>query len=164
GDKQVVVLSHGLWERRFGADPSIINKTVTLDGSSYTIIGVMPQTFKYPANAEVWTPVAFAGPPQSPLRTRELHFLRVLGNLKPGVTFGQAQAESDAIAAQLAEQYPKTNAGWSLHFVALQESIVGNIRLTLFVLFGAVGCVLLIACANVANLLLAHASSRQKEM
>jgi len=164
GRDRVVVLSHGLWERHFGADPAIINQSITLDGRQLTVIGIMPSQFQYPPGVEIWKPLGFSASSQSPFRSRELHFLRPIARLKPGVNMAQAQAEVESIAQQLEAQYPKTNTNQSLFLMPLQERIVGNIRLTLFVLLGAVSCVLLIACANVANLLLARAASRQKEI
>jgi putative ABC transport system permease protein len=162
GQDQVVVLSHGLWQRRFGGDRSIIGKSVPLDGKSYEVIGVMPKNFSFPQNAELWAPMNFdiaAG-----MKQRKAHFLRPVGRLKQGVTLAQAQADMDAVAATLESQYPESNTGWSLRMVPLRDQLVGNIRPTLQVLFGAVAFVLLIACANVANLLLARAATRQKEV
>src|SRR6266496_2474971 len=155
GRDRVVVLSHGLWVRRFGRDPSIINKAVTLDSQSFIVIGVMPSQFQYPSGAELWKPFGFPASPESPFRSREFHMLRPVARLKAGVTLAQAQSEVGTIAERLQALYPKTNANQNLFLMPLLERVVGNARLALLVLLGAVGCVLLIACANVANLLLA---------
>jgi putative ABC transport system permease protein len=162
GQGQVVILSHHLWQRRFGGDQAILDQTLTLDGKSYTVIGVMPPAFRFPSNAEMWTPLSFDAYPE--MKVRKAHFLRPIGRLKPGVTMQQAQAEMDGIARQLEEKYPDSNTNWGLRLVSLQEQIVGNIKPTLLILLGAVAFVLLIACANVANLLLVRSASRQKEI
>ena len=162
GKGQVAILSHHLWQRRFGGDKAILNQSITLDGKSYSVIGVMPAAFRFPSNAEMWTPLSFDASPE--MRVRKAHFLRPIGRLKAGVTIQQAQAEMDAIAGQLEEKYPDSNTNWGLRLVSLQEQIVGNIRPTLLILLGAVAFVLLIACANVANLLLVRSASRQKEI
>jgi putative ABC transport system permease protein len=162
GSERVVVLSQELWRRRFGGDPSIVGKTLTLNGNNYEVIGVAPPSFKFPQGAQLWAPMSFDAEPG--LRQRKAHFLRPIGRLKPGVTLAQAQADMDAVARRLEAQYPESNAGWNLRLVPLRDPLVGNIRPTLQMLFGAVGFVLLIACVNVANLSLARAATRQREI
>jgi putative ABC transport system permease protein len=170
GREQVVVLSHSLWVRRFGADPAIVSKSFTLDGRAVTVIGVMPKQFQFPAGVEIWKPFGFGSSSlgssgsSSPFRSRELHFLRPIAKLRPDVTIEQAQSEVETIARRLEALYPKTNTNQSLYLMPMQERIVGNIRLTLLVLLGAVGFVMLIACVNVANLLLARAAARSREI
>ena len=161
GQEQVAVLSYALWQSRFGGDASIVNKNIVLDGKSFQVIGVMPQNFTFPHTAHLWVPMNFDDPD---MKQRKAHFLRPIGRLKPGVTLFDAQADTDAIARTLENQYPDSNTGWSLRLVSLREQLIGNTRGTLFILFGAVGFVLLIACANVANLMLVRAASRQKEI
>src|SRR5215510_6037084 len=164
GGDRAVVLSDALWRRRFGADPAIINQTITLDNRNVTVIGVMPPQFQYPPGVEMWLPFRFPASPQDAFRSREVRLLRPVARLKPGVTRAEAKAEVETIARRLQSLYPRTNANKSLFLTPLQERLVGNIRLTLLTLLGAVGCVLLIACANVANLLLARASARGREI
>ena len=157
----VAVLSDGLWRRRFGADPSVVGKVLTLDGKAVTVVGVAPPEFQYPSGAELWLPLDFDQPD---MKIRPAHFLRPIGLLKPGVTIEQARAETDLIARRLEEQYPESNARWSLNLVPLQEQVIGGFGTSLWVLLGAVGFVLLIACANVSNLMLARAAGRRREL
>ncbi len=173
-DGRVLLLSHGLWQRRFGADPRIIGRSLTLDEKSYTIIGIMPATFSLPARAELWvlgdrgeavTPALAAQFPKANVTTqRDIHIAYAIGRLKPQVTLAQAQAELRTIADRLAQAYPQTNAGLGVNVIPLQEQIVGGVGPTLFILLGAVAFVLLIACTNVANLLLARATQREREL
>jgi putative ABC transport system permease protein len=157
---RVVVLSHAMWQNRFGADPNVVGRTIELSGAAYTVLGVMPAGFSFPSQSELWRPL-----PIDPNRLNlELHYLRVVGRLKPEVTQAQAQAEMSAIAARLAQQYPDKIAGHGVKLKPLRDVIVGDIEPALYILLGAVGFVLLIACANVANLLLARAGGRASEI
>ena len=162
GQDQVTVLSHALWQRRFAGDPEIVGKTILLDGKPRLVIGVMGEGVNLPQAAELWVPMNFDADPE--MKQRHAHFLRPVGRLKEGVTLIQAQADTDVIAGVLEEQFPDSNTGWNLRLVSLREQLVGSSRTTVFILFGAVGFVLLIACANVANLLLVRAAARQKEI
>jgi len=159
---RVVILSNGLWQHRFGGDPRVIGQAVSLNGESYTVIGVMPGSFQFPTRRDqLWVPLAFDAKEAA---SRGNHFLEVIARMKPGVTLQQAQAEMSTIAARLAQQYPEENLRVGSVVTALQEQVVGDIKPALLVVLGAVGFVLLIACANVANLLLARAAARQKEI
>jgi predicted permease len=161
----VVLLSYPLWQRRFGSDPAVIGRALTLNGESYTVIGVMPPLVQLPGYAnqhdQLWVPIAF---PAEEAAQRGNHFLEVIARMKPGLTVKQAQAEMETIAARLATQYPDYNMRIGAVVVPLHEQVVGDIKPALLVLLGAVAFVLLISCANVANLLLARAAVRQKEI
>ena len=156
-----IVISHGLWQRRFGGDDAVIGRTINLNGAPVTIAGIMPADFYFPSRvAEFWQPIALdpANPP------RGAHFLGVVGRTKPGISLEQADAEMKAIAERLARQYPDSSANESAEVVALHDQVVGAVRPALLTLLAAVGVVVLIACANVANLLLVRAAVREKEV
>ena len=153
------IVSHGFWQRRFGGDAAAIGRTLR-PGSATALVGVMPRGFAYPDEVELWVP-ANLNPSTDP---RDNRYYEAIGRLKAGVTVEQAQAELDTISARLDAAYPATNRGWQVRAVPLTDYIVGDARGTLLLLFGAVGLVMLVACANVANLFLAHAAGRQREI
>ena len=162
---KVVLLNESLWKRRFGGDPGVIGRALILNNEAYTVVGVLPSTVRLPAfgkwRDQVWVPIAF---PAEEATSRGDHFLEVIARLKPNVTLAQTRAEMETIAARLAQQYPQYNARVGAAVNPLHEEIVGDMKVALWLLLGAVAFVLLIACANVANLLLARAAVRAKEI
>ena len=157
---RVAVLSYSMWQSQFGSDPSVVGRTILLSGATHKIIGVMQAGFSFPEGAKLWRPL--------PIDPKQLdrgpHYLQVVGRLKPDVSLAQAQADMSTIATRLAQQYPEKIAGHGVKLQPLTDVIVGDIGLALFVLLSAVGFVLLIACANLANLMLARVGARQKEI
>jgi putative ABC transport system permease protein len=163
GGAPVVVLSHALWQSRFGGDEGLIGRQITLDGKSRTVIGVMPPNFAFPPGdqTEMWIPI---GPLSERMQNRGVHWLTAIGRLKSGVTLRQAQTELATIANRIQQQYPEADPGHGVNIISGYESLTKNARPALLTLLVAVGFLLLIACANVANLLLARAETRQKEI
>ena len=159
---QVAILSYRLWQRRFGSDPNLIGKTIILNESLHTVIGVMPPDFQFPSKKiDIWT-VTDASPEAR--TNRRFHYFTAIGRLKADVTLEQARAEMESVARQLEQHFPDTNAGRGVSLFPLRDEMTGNLRPALLILLGAVGFVLLIACANLTNLQLARAASREKEM
>jgi putative ABC transport system permease protein len=163
GNDKVVLISEGLWQRQFGRDSAIVGRTLKLSGENFTVIGVMRASFRLPdlRERDLWTPIAFNE------SERDLHharYVEAVGRLKPGVTLEQARSEMNAIAARLAQEYADANSGWGIRLTPMLDFVIGDFMIVVWLLAGAVGVVLMIVCANVANLLLARAVGRQKEM
>jgi putative ABC transport system permease protein len=163
GRHRVVLLSDGFWHRQFGGDPSIVGRKIVLNANPWEVIGVLPASFEFPgSNSDIWTTLPLRGDSQPPARA--LHQFPVYARLKPGVTLDAARADMDRVAAQLEAEYPDTNTGHGAYVTWMRDEVVAPIRGGLLMLLGAVGFVLLIGCVNIANLLLARAAARRKEM
>ena len=160
GRHRIIVMSNGLWQRRYGADPSVVGRTIDLSGVPHEVVGILPASFEFPGEPrELWVPMPLAGD-----QPRGSHYLTVYARLKPGVTIEQSTAELDRIGAVLSTQYPETNRQHAPHVSPLEDHLRGPVRTGMWILTGAVAFVLLIACVNVSNMLLARAASRRREM
>jgi putative ABC transport system permease protein len=157
----VTVLSSELWRELFGAEPTTVGKTILLNGKSYLIVGVMPVGFKFPEDTQAWLPIPIS--PQAKSKYRDIPYFKVIGRLKPGITRAEGQAEMNTIAQQLGREYPDADEGLTVRFVSLYDELVGDLRPALLLLWLSVASVLLIACVNLANLMLARAKAREKE-
>jgi predicted permease len=172
GNATVAVISDGIWKRRFGADPKTLGRQIRIDNDAYTVIGVLPPDFRHPGRAiereaEVWVPAGYSAAPWPVPPVRPARFVSVLARLKPGETISSAQAELDSLTNELTRQYSNdypANAGWALRVIPLQQDLTGKVRPALLVLLIVVGLVLLIACVNIANLMLSRANTRQGEI
>lgn len=168
GANRVIVISQGMWARLFASDPHLPGRTVSLNGMNYTVAGIMPESFRFPARrVEIWTPIAFTPRQLDPVDERGHQWLQMFARLRPGVSVDQAQAAMRVEAKRFAAQYPNNfpkDSGWGIQVAPLLSEIVGNTRKAVLTLLGAVAFVLLIACANVANLMLARASARYREI
>ena len=156
-----IVISHGFWKRRYGSDPSIVGKPLTVGSQSLLVVGVVGEGFAFPEGVDLWALQPFS-PDLKQVRAR--HFLSLIARLKPGVTVAQARSELDSIAATLAQQYPDTNRDTGINVFSVEDHLVGHVRPAMLILMGAVALMLLIACANIANLLIGRAASRQREI
>jgi predicted permease len=166
GHDNVLLLSHGLWERRFGADPGITGKQIIANGQSFTVVGILPAGFEYPNQSEMWSPLSFAPDDLSP-NNRGNHGLEMIGRLKPGLTFAQARADLDLVGREMTRQhgeYPYAKFDFTVTLMPLIQDIAGDVKQPLWILMTAVALVLLIACANLAALLLVRATAREREI
>jgi putative ABC transport system permease protein len=162
GTNRVVLLNHGFWKRRFGSDPTVLGRSITLDGHPHEIVGVLPASFRFPdETVDLWRPIDFT---EEDMRARFSHFLTVYARLKTGTTIARAQQEMDAISAQLQNEVPLRNQGHGASVVGLRDRLVGNVEASLAILMAAVAFILLIACVNIANLLLVRGAGRRKEV
>jgi predicted permease len=164
GAPQVAMISYGLWQRDFGGDPGAIGKSLVYDGNPYTVVGIAPSAFQLDGDADVFTPLEQRQATDPRMQNRAAHFLRVMARLRPGFALAEGRAELALISRHLAAEYPKSNAGLSMLAYPLRKELVGDVGSTLWLLLGAVGLVLLIACVNIASLLLARAVSREREL